>query len=192
MAVPITIITVTMPRDPALFTRDHNRFARAANVAAARYHFDKHISRHFEDFAGAKYGYWKRTKGYLKRKKKIVGNKPDMVFSGKTKRMVLSSEPTIRATPKGSTLILRLPIAGGTGKVLDADAAARLFAAGKRKNKGFTQRQVNSQVQIQRRVKELQAVSPDEVRKLMQVRADEYTRLANEPGVRRRIRIRGQ
>lgn len=190
MAIPITTITVSMPKDPALFTRDHNRFSRAANVAAADFHFQRHIPRHFEGFAGPKYGYWKRTKGYLKRKQKIVGNKPDLVFSGKSKRMVLSTTPTIRATPKGSTLILRLPIAGGTGNALDAAAAARLFAAGKRKNKGFTQKQVNSQIQIQRRVHELQAVSADEARKLAEVRAQEYVRLANEPGVRRRIRFK--
>lgn len=188
--IPIMTVTVTLPRDPALFVRDHNRFSRAANVLAAQYHWQKHIPRHFQSFAAAKYGYQQRSGKYRKRKIKLVGNQPDMVFSGRSRRMMTGTQPTIRATPKGSTLIMRLPIDGGTGKILDAAAAARLFAAGKRSHKGFTQRQVNSQVQIVRRVAEMQAVSADEIRTLAEVRATEYVRLANQPGVKKRIRIR--
>lgn len=188
--IPIMTVTVTLPRDPALFQRDHNRFSRAANVLAARYHFQKHIPRHFQGFAAAKYGYRKRTSKYKQRKIKLVGAKPDMVFSGRSQRVITGTAPKIQATPKGSRLIMRLPIDGGTGKILDAAAAQRLFAAGKRKTATFTKRQVNSQIEIMRRVKEMEAVSPDEARALAEVRAAEYVRLANEPGTRKRIRIR--
>ena len=183
-------VTVTLPRDPALFTRDHNRFAREANGAAALYHWQRHIPRHFQGFAAAKYGYNKRTAKYRARKIKLVGAKPDMVFSGRSQRMMTRNAPQIRKTPKGATLIMRLPIDGGTGKILDAEAAERLYRAGKRKHRGFTERQVNSQIQIMRRVAEMEAVSADEIRTLAEVRATTYTRLANEPGTRKRIRIR--
>ncbi len=191
MAIPITTITVTMPRDPSLFAAEHNRFSRAANIAAAEFHWQKHIPRHFEAFAAAKYGYWKRTNRYLKRKRHIVGNEPDNVFSGRTRRTITTTPPIIRATPRISRLIMKLPISG-TGRVLDDAAAARLFKAGIRKTKGFTNRQANSQIQVMHRVAELQVVSADEARKLALVRADEYTRLASQPGIRKRIRIRSQ
>lgn len=190
LGIPIVTVTVKLARDPSLFQRDHNRFSRQANVKVAEFHKEHHIPRHFESFAGAKYGYWKRKPKYLKRKKRLVGEKPDNVFSGKSKRQIISSHGTIRATPKGSRLILKLPIDGGTGRVLNEAAAARLFAAGKRKNLGFTKQQKQSQIQILHRVAELEAVSGDEVRTLARVRLEEYTRLANEPGTKKRIRIR--
>ncbi len=190
VGIPIMTVNVSLPRDPALFVREHNRFSRAANVYAAEYHWRHHIPRHFEGFAAAKYGYFKRSSKYNERKLKIVGDKPDNVFSGRSQRQMTNSYPKIRATPKGSTLIMKMPIGEGSGRILDAAAAARLFAAGKRKNKGFTERQATSQINIIRRVAEMQSVSTDEVAKLAQVRADEYVRLANQPGVRKRIRIK--
>lgn len=192
LGIPVVTVTMTLPRDPSLFVRDHNRFAREANTYAAQYHWEHHIGRHFQGFASAKYGYWQRTKGYKRRKKNLVGNKPDNVFSGRSQREITNTPPKIRATPKRATLVMRLPIDGGTGRILDEAAAARKFAAGKRKNKGFTERQVNSQIQIQRRVAEMKTVSPDEINKLTQVRLDRYTVLVNGPGVKKRIRFRGK
>lgn len=188
--IPIMTVEITLPRDPALFQRDHNRFAREANRYAAEYHWRHHIPRHFQSFAKTKYGYFKRTEKYQKRKINLVGRKPDNVFSGRSQREMTNNTPKWPATPKGARLIMKMPIGAGTGRILDAAAAARLHAAGKRKNKGFTERQAQSQINVIRRKAEMESVSADEVRTLMRVRNDKYVQQANEPGVKKRIRIR--
>lgn len=187
--IPIMTVELTLPRDPALFQRDHNRFMRAAMTAAAEYHWRQHMPRHFQKFAAAKYGYVPRSKKYNDRKIKIVGHQIDNVLSGRSRREV-TSKRTITATPKGARLKMVLPIKGGTGNLLDQAAAARLFAAGKRQQKGFTARQVNSQKSIIARVKELEAISADEIRANSRVIHDEYHRQATAPDTKRRIRFR--
>lgn len=189
--VPIMTVDIVLPHDPALKVRDHTKFLRNAFIHAADYHHRVHMPRHFEDFAAAKYGYLPRSKGYNAVKKRIVGHAHPNVLSGRSRTEILKNR-VIRKTANGAMLIMTLPIKGGTGRLLDSAAAARLFAAGKRKNKGFTDKQIEGQKRIIARVKELEAITADEVRANARELIKEYERQANLPTTQKRIRIRTQ
>jgi hypothetical protein len=94
-----------------------------------------------------------------------------MVKTGATRAMVTGAR-TVTATQKGAKLQLSLPFSK-TGRI-------------KAKSNGGT---TGNQRAVLARIAEIQAVAQDESRAIGEfVRAD-YTRRANEPGVRRRVRI---
>lgn len=165
-----------IPRDPALFERDHRRALRLAFTEAAVFHHERHIPRHFEPFASVKYRYARRNAKYEARKQRLLGHRLPLVFTGKTRDTVTMLR-TIRATPKGATLTMRLPIRGGTGRLMDASARARLIRAGKRV-KPLTDRAINNQRVILQLMAEIEVISPDEMQAIRQQIADRYTERA--------------
>lgn len=189
-AFPSTALSINFTRDPRLFSRDHNRHMRHAFEAGAEYHFQHHVPRHFQGFAAAKYGYYPRTQKYNDRKLKQVGHLDPLVFTGASKRRATGSHLPIQATPKGATLTVQLAIDKASGRLLDAAAAARLFAAGKRKTATISNKQLQNQVQILRRVTELQAISQDEINTVGRKIAEDYTNQANSQSQPYRVRVK--
>jgi hypothetical protein len=159
------------PRDPRLFVRDHARFLRESLREAMAEHHERHIPRHFQPFAIAKYGYKPRSNGYERRKRRLGKHNP-LEFTGRTKTQVTTSRQ-ITATQHRATLIMRLPLSGGTGRF--------------RLAKGQTQLS-SSQRTILQIIEELRAIAPDEVTHLRDFVAARYAARANEPGVRYRVR----
>ncbi|HAP39452.1 MAG TPA: hypothetical protein DCQ94_06810 [Nitrospira sp.] len=170
-AGPILEVKGSLPRDPRLYIRDHGTFLREALKDAARFHHERHIPRHFEPFARAKYGYTSRSERYQKLKKRR--GLPDLVWSGRTRAVVTQSRQ-ITGTQKQARLILRLPFKGGTGRL--RVRGARLSA---------------QQQNVLRIIAELQAIAADELKAVAGYVRDDYTRRANEPGTRYRIRKKG-
>lgn len=173
IAPPPVTITATLPRDPRLLVRDHNRNMNDTLRDAAAFHHEQHIPRHFEPFARAKYRYARRTPGYLAIKRRL-GRNTDLVFTGATKLAVTSTRQ-ITATSKRSRLIMRLPFAGGTGKF-------RIFG------NSLSSAQKN----ILRIRAEIEVIADDEQRTINRRIGQEYTRRANLPGTKYRVRTRGQ
>ena len=184
MGIPVITTTVTLPRDPAVFQRDHNRALRTACAYAAEYHHRVHIPRHFQGFAAAKYGYAKRSPRYIKWKERVIkgaDGKQDLVFSGMT-RSEITKNRAISATPKGATLRMRIPISGGTGRLMDEAARARTG------RKALTIRAITAQRNIIMRVAEVEAISRDEINTLMGEVKRIYFEIVNQPHIRRRKR----
>lgn len=168
MSVPSISINVEMPRDPRLLQRDHATFMRESFGEGARFHHERHIPWHFESFAVQKYGYKKRSRRYQKRKD--ARGLPPLVWTGATRAVVKSSRQ-ITKTQKGAKLILRLPFKGGTGRV-------RVMGG----------QLSDPQKQVLARIAELKVIASDESRAIAEKIASEYTRRANEPGVKYRVR----
>lgn len=143
--------TSVVTPDPRIFLREHNRALRAANEEAAVYHHEKHMPDHFKMAGYSKYKIDKRSARYNKRKHRTVNHTLPNVFSGNTRREVLAAR-TIRATPKGARLQMRFSLKGGSG---------RFYV-----RRGMSLRQVSSQVQMMRRVAELEAVNDTELKTL--------------------------
>jgi hypothetical protein len=182
---------LTVTADPRLYTRDHNTFVRNAFRYAAQFHHDHHIPRHFLPFAGAKYGYkrrtsmanagifeavglnpWspgeKRNQPYQDFKNKL--GLPDNVLSGALRQMTTSQYKITATSTKGAKLTMPVPpYAGG--------ATGRL-----RMKKGQTEI-TDQQRNILDRQAEIEAISPDEINKLHEVMEDRYCNLANTPGI---------
>lgn len=139
--------TTLVTTDPRIFLREHNKALRAANEAAAAYHHEKHMPDHFKMVGYTKYKIDKRSAKYNKRKHRKFNHTLPNVYTGNTRREVLGGR-TIRATPKGARLVMRFSLKGGSG---------RFYV-----RRGMSLRQVSSQVEMMRRVAELQAVSEGE------------------------------
>ena len=174
MAGPEIDFDLTFERDPRLYARDHATFLRRANRDAAAFHHTRHIPRHFEHFAAAKYGYAPRSRRYqaLKDRRGL----PPLVFSGRS-RGVITSQRTITSTQHQAKLLLRLPIRGASGRLRVKPGRSTLST---------------SQKTIHRTVVELETIADDEQRALAAEIEQRYTQLANTPGVPRKVRIRGR
>lgn len=173
-APPRLDVTTAFPRDPRLMLRDHARFLREALREAVDEHHRRHIPWHFQPFAASKYGYKPRSRRYAALKAKLGLTQP-LVFTGRT-RDTVTRERQITATQQRATLILRLPLAGGTGRF-------RL-----RRGQTTLSRAQRTVLQI---IHELKAITPDERRHLAHTLRDRYVTRANAPGVRYRTRRRG-
>jgi len=173
-APPKLQVTATFPRDPRLFARDHATILRDGLRETAAEHHRRHIPWHFKSFASAKYGYSPRSPRY-KRLKAAMGINEPLVFTGATRDQV-TREKTITATQKGATLIMRLPLKGGTGRF--------------RLQRGQTTL-TRSQRTIVRIIGEIKAITPDERRYLADFLENLYTKKANAPGTPYRTRRRG-
>lgn len=174
-SLPLLVATMSLPRDPRLYTRDHATNLREAFGDAARFHHEQHIPRHFMDFAAAKYGYKPRTSKYLRWKARTFPGRPALVLTGRTQAVVTGSRQ-ITKTQKGSRLRLRFPSpaeGGGFGS-----ATGRLRLQGDRLSV--------HQKEVLARIAEIQVIAPDESRRLAECVRDDYTRRANLPGTRYR------
>jgi len=187
--------TLHATRDPRLFVRDHNRFVREAFRKAAEFHHKKHIPRHFEKFAGAKYGYAKRRsrvwvgifeaigkspwrpgeprKGSYQEYKDRLGL-PPLVFTGASRHLATTQRQITATSTKGARLIVRLALGGASGRF--------------RFKKGQTQL-TQQQKEIAARIAEMETIAPDEQRAINRVIQEHYTLLANAPGTPYRKRV---
>lgn len=90
--------------------REHNRIARASLHYVAQNHLAFNIPKHFEinpsTRPGGPYGYAKRSIGYIKRKKRMVGHEIPNVLTGGLRSSVLAGS-RITATPAKSTLYIK-------------------------------------------------------------------------------------
>lgn len=192
MTVPMTF-DVAATRDPALYTRDHARVLRAAFWGTAAYHHERHIPRHFEPFASVKYRYLPRSRSYNKVKERLFGTTQPLVLTGTTRDTVTRMK-TIRSTPKGATLTMVLPIKGGSGRFLSAEAAERMFRAGKRATRKISRKAVDSALRVRQIITEIEVISSDELVRLAHEVRDRYVAdaqsIKSTGGGRKRIVIR--
>lgn len=193
MAGPNIEVNLHFTHDPRLYVRHHKKFLRAAFVKAAEYHHVHHIPRHFQSFAAAKYRYKRRTSRVWvgifealgrfpwregeKRRQPYQALKdrlgmPPLVFTGASRESVKTGR--ITATPKGSTLHLRLALKGASGRFR--------FKAGQTH---LTQQQR----EVVERIAELQTIAPDEQRTINALIQNVYNAQANAPGVPYRKRV---
>lgn len=172
-APPKLQVTATFPRDPRLLVRDHATFLRDTLRDAAAEHHRRHIPWHFKSFAPAKYGYKPRSTRY-RRLKAALGITDPLVFTGRTREQV-TTQRTITATQRRASLIMRLPLLGGTGRF--------------RLRKGQTDL-TRSQKTIAGMIEEIRAITPDERNYLADFIREKYTARANAPGVKYRERNR--
>jgi len=153
------IKTKIVTPDPRIFVREHNKALRAANESGAIEHHEKHMPDHFKVIGFFRYKFDKRTRAYTKRKMIKKGHGKPNVYTGNTRQEVLGFR-TIRVTPKGARLLMRFSLKGGSG---------RFYV-----RRGMSLRQISSQVQMMRRVAELEAMTKIEHRAIMQVVRREY------------------
>lgn len=177
-APPLMLVNMTLPRDPDLYVRDHERNLRLSLADAAIEHHDRHIPWHFEAFAPQKYGYKKRGSKY-QRIKDRMGLPPLVSPNPKTSgslKAEVAYHYQITSTQTRARLIMRLPFQGGTGRL-------RLRAG---------QVQLTSpQEQIVNRIAELSVIADDESAYLADFVGDRYAMRAKLPGTRRRVRAGG-
>ncbi|QDT95551.1 hypothetical protein [Gimesia aquarii] len=183
MPIPNVSSTVTFPRDPRLYLRDHGRFLREANRHAAVYHHRQHIPRHFESFAAVKYGYPERRSYVGRRRYQEIKNQlglPPLVsprLTGGRTRDHVTTQRRVTATQKRARLTMTLPFRGGTGRF--------------RLQPGQRELSVNQKVVLQI-ISEIEAIAPDEQRTLNSEIHNDYARRANQPGVRTIKRFGGR
>ncbi len=124
--IPRFSLFLEYPKNLYLLPRDHSRALRQANEAAAVMHHTRHMSRHFEEYAIAKYGYAKRNAKYVERKMRMTGENKPLVFTGRLRHSIVSRRQ-IQATPKGAKLIMFPSIEGvKTGRAKSEAALKRL------------------------------------------------------------------
>jgi hypothetical protein len=157
-------VTLSVP-DPRLFIRDHNRAIRTANEEAAAYHHKEHMPDHFKMVGYSKYKLDKRTAAYAKRKHRKYNHALPNVLTGNTRREMLQNR-TIRATPKGARLTMKIPLVGGSGQF--------------RLRRGMKLRSIRGQVEMTRRIAELEAISQTEINTLATFRRDKYVDLVTK------------
>lgn len=95
---------------PLLTQRMHAKLAREALRRAAHYHLHTRLGKHYKDIPetapGGAYGYRRRTKKYLDRKRKKRGHQLPNVYTGSERNFVRNTG-RITATQNRSRLYLR-------------------------------------------------------------------------------------
>ncbi len=110
MPGPVVSYLFTDSLTEGLSVRGRRNVAIAANHAAAQTWQRKYKMRHYEAGAAARYGYAKRTRGTLARKRRLAaagvvqdGGRLPLVHSGAL-RNAMRAQFVIRATPRFSTV----------------------------------------------------------------------------------------
>jgi len=181
-----TTISTNLPSDPDRHVR---ACIKAATTAAAAEHHRRHMERHFENFAGPKYGYQKRSPAYLELKQKLGLTSNPLSFSGQLKSEILGSYRISATGTRGARLHMKASLLGATsGRVLDVAAIERMLAdASKkhdhprlirllsrlRKNGG---KLTHGQEQAIARNAELTAITSDELRHLAKIEENTFHR----------------
>jgi hypothetical protein len=190
--IPTLGVTTSLPNDPTLYRRDHGVALNETLRATATMHHERHIPRHFMPFASAKYGYGKRTSVIRRERKDKSGRvvKPGLTYeqlksmlglpplvspltTGGRTRIAVTTQRTITATQSRCTLKMRLPFSGGTGRFRMLPGQVKLSV---------------HQQEVLKRIAEIEVIADDEQRTINQFIGNEYTRRANLPGTRHRIR----
>lgn len=174
-APPKLTVTTSLPRDPRLHVRDHATFLRETLGEAAAEHHRRHVPRHFQPFAAAKYGYARRRLKYQRLKDRF-GLPPLVSPLSRTQgrpptNLAVMTDFAITKTQKRSTLKMRLPFRGGTGRL-------RLTGNGLSKPQKI----------LLRTIAEIEFIAPDEQRALNEWIHRRYAQRVNEPGVKFKVR----
>ena len=178
------LVTWDMPLED--MTREHKKSMNEAHRSTGYAHWKDNIPKHFRDSAAAIYGYNKRTPEYRRYKQRVYRSTVDLVKTGRTKRETRTTRPTVRATAYKCTVIVKLPIVGGTGKLTDEAAIQRMSRAGLRRLTKLTQKRRQGQITVAKIVEEVRAVSKADVAHLQSVMATEYVKSINTPKPRKR------
>lgn len=118
---PRPIVSMDVPTRPAdLSQRLHNRFVKEAVAETLEEHHRRHTRKHFQYGNNARYGHYRRSSRYLRRKERLHGHRIDLVYSGQSRREVSSAAIKVRiggaaeGGKKGITgsFRLRFPFAG--------------------------------------------------------------------------------
>ena len=127
-------ISTNIPSDPDRHVR---AAVKAATTAAAEEHYRRSMASgwHFENFAIAKYGYRKRSPGYLDLRERLKSagmlagdvNQP-LLFTGKTLSEIKAFHQVRATGTRGASLVMKVSLMGAnTGRVLDIDAIQRML-----------------------------------------------------------------
>lgn len=140
-------------------TRKHNQLVKRAVHTVLMQHWRQRIPKHFTRPAHGKYGYAERSARYRVRKQKKYGTSIDLVRTGRTRHaMTTQFRITIggQASSGGVTgrLHLRFPFPGGTRR--------------------FRRRGTRQAVTIEQMAKEIETITPDEVREITEQVRDAY------------------
>lgn len=87
---------------PELLTRKMRQFAGESAAEGIRFWHGRFLPKHFRGGASERYGYRKRSKGYLVRKRRRFPGTPDLVLTGLTRRTVTRF---IRVVSRGSRAV---------------------------------------------------------------------------------------
>lgn len=173
--VPAQKVAVSFSPDPDELDRNHRRYLNRAHRKAAELHHRRHMREHFQPGAIAKYGYAPRSAAYQRRKKRLYGHNLPLVYTGNTRRTILSQR-TIVATARYARLTMRIPITGGSGRFLDAKALQRMG------RKPLSRAQIDGQEKILTRIAELETISTDEQYAIAAEIEREYLKLTDAAG----------
>lgn len=153
--------------------REEDARIREASKTGAEFHHDKQIKRHFQAGAATRYGYVSRTAKYQKLKKRLGLSSLPLVFSGKTREEITGSREVTATATKGAKLIMKASFPG----------VSKNF-----KFKKGQMRLTESQARQLTRVKEIEAITSDELAAVARAEERKYQELINSgaSAVRRR------
>lgn len=100
--------SITYVGSPEATAKELRGAAKAEGAEVIDFWHDQYLPNHFKSFAGAKYGYKKRTEKHRSRKRRIFGHERDLEFSGDMKRKV-SRSIRLSSTSKGARGVMRGP-----------------------------------------------------------------------------------
>lgn len=104
----IVVLGVDLKDIPRSVKREFNQAMKVHMKEVGEYWFKKYRPKHFGRGGHSRYDYAKRDEKYLKRKRKAVGPRPDLVFSGKTSRYTAYGE-RITSTSRMARVKMDLP-----------------------------------------------------------------------------------
>ncbi|OGT59922.1 MAG: hypothetical protein A3E01_10790 [Gammaproteobacteria bacterium RIFCSPHIGHO2_12_FULL_63_22] len=175
---PKLIVTTTLPRDPRLLVRNHGKHLNDTLRAAANWHHETHIPRHFQSFAPAKYGYARRGRKYQKLKDRLGLGPLVSPFSRRQGRLpttlAVMQGFNVTATQKRATLKMRLPFRGGSGRLRVRGSGLSVH-----------------QETLLRTIAEIEVISADEQRSINEFVHKDYADRANKPGQKYKVRTGG-
>lgn len=191
MGIPTVSVRRYQNFSDRLLPRSHKAVANATNRVVMWFHHREHMPKHFEQGAGARYGYARRTstvsarridaaikkqltilksgsaagRVFYKDLKAALGLNP-LVFTGETRSMVLSTAMTqVRATSNRGRLIMKSPP----------------YVASRFKKQNPNQRVKQAQQEALKRSAELEAITSGEVAALLAEYRREYVDVMQNP-----------
>ena len=171
--IPVPRFTIEMPELAALSPRKNNELIKAAMRPVLDFHWKRRIPYHFTPPAHAKYKYATRSPKYLSAKIRRYHVGADLVKTGRSRaEMTARARIRIGGTASGGTINgtieMRFPFRGGTG----------------------AQRQVGNRqsITILQMIREVRAISDDEIREIERQIADNYMVLLETDTTKRMYR----
>lgn len=183
--------------DDRAFLRIHNKAAKDALRECAITHWKTRIPGHFRKQSQAKYGYEPRKPIYRTLKARRMKSRTDLVYSGKTRDAVTSTQPTIRAggraaNPDGSSGQLKLSMTMKLPFGVDAQKSVAKAVRRGKYSRGHVSGEHRPGVTIADMSSEIAAITTDEAKDIGQQFAKLYgeklkAALATRPKIRKRL-----